>query len=196
MKHHRTPLIIISLTLGLTSLMCSMFTPAGPVEVSEAEKQATVSRLQMTVEALETQVVTPTPLPTSPIVLPTIVKQPAGSISGQLTYPAEEIPPLRIVAVKLDSGEFFATDVVKDGEYILYGLPEGTYHVMAYLQDFKNIDPGQAGGYTQFVLCGLSTACSDHSLIDVKVIANQNTPDINPGDWYAPSGSFPKDPTR
>lgn len=196
MKHHRAPLITISLMLTLTSIMCSIFTPTSPEKVTDEEKQATVSRLQLTVEAMETQASTPTPLPTSPIVLPTIVKQPAGSITGQLTYPSENIPPLRIVAVNVDSGEFFATDVVNDGAYTLYGLPAGKYHVMAYLQDYKNVDPGLAGGYTQFVVCGFSTTCQDHSLIEVTVVANQNTPDINPGDWYAPPGSFPKDPSR
>lgn len=196
MTYKSTPLIITSLILALTSVMCSIFTTANTGKVTEEEKQATVSSLQLTVESMETQVATPTPAPTSPIVLPTIAKLPAGSISGQLTYPSEAIPPLRIVAVNIDTGEFFSTEVVSDGYYSLYGLPAGKYHVLAYLIDKSGVDPNLAGGYSQFVLCGYSTACSDHTLVDVTVAVNRTTPDINPGDWYAPPGIFPKDPTQ
>ncbi len=39
-------------------------------------------------------------------------------------------------------------------------------------------------------------SCTDHTLIDVKVEADTVTSDVNPGDWYAPAGSFPTDPLK
>jgi hypothetical protein len=53
---------------------------------------------------------------------------------------------------------------------------------------------GLAGGYTQAVPCGLSVNCTDHSLIPVQVNNGVVTQNINPGDWYAPEGSFPSYP--
>jgi hypothetical protein len=56
------------------------------------------------------------------------------------------------------------------------------------------MDGSYAGGYTAMVTCGLSVGCEDHSLIDVTVESGKDTPNIAPGDWYAPDGFFPPMP--
>ncbi len=114
-----------------------------------------------------------------------------GSLSGQLTYPSEGIPALRVVAINLDTGEYFFVDTVSNqNSYQIQNLPAGIYNVLAYT------DKGVAGGYSQAVLCGLSVECTDHTLIDITIRAGQDTPNVNPQDWYAPEGEFPSDPTR
>jgi hypothetical protein len=95
------------------------------------------------------------------------------------------------VAINLDTGEYFFVETTSSqNSYQLQKLPAGTYNVLAFTEK------GVAGGYTQAVLCGLSAECTDHTLIDVTVKAGQDTPDINPQDWYAPEGAFPADPSR
>lgn len=122
--------------------------------------------------------------------LPTATGQGTGMIAGNLSYPSEWIPPLRVVA--FDSAtmavEAFVDTQENDSIYTL-PLPVGTYYVVAY-----TMDGGLAAGYTQSVLCGLTVACTDHSLVAVQVLANMSVTDIDPGDWYAPPGSFPPMP--
>ena len=133
----------------------------------------------MTVQAALTpsaDSVTPTPAP--------------GSISGTLSYPSEGIPPLRVVAFNIDGLSYrFVETLANVGTYQITGLAPGTYHVVAY-----SMDGTIAGGYTPAVACGLSVICTEHSLLDVVVLAGQDTPNIAPSDWYAPDGSFPPMP--
>ncbi|MDH5508693.1 MAG: carboxypeptidase-like regulatory domain-containing protein, partial [Anaerolineae bacterium] len=114
-----------------------------------------------------------------------------GAISGTLGYPSEAIPALRIVAFNLDSGYWYYVNTNRGASsYVIDDLPPGNYHVVAY-----TLAAGLSGGYTQYVLCGLSVNCSDHSLITVVVTGGQTTENINPIDWYAPQGSFPANPS-
>jgi hypothetical protein len=123
-----------------------------------------------------TLTVTPTPMP--------------GSISGTLSYPSEFIPELRVVAFSVGGFNYRYVETMENqGTYQITGLPPGKYHVVAYV-----VDGSLAGGYTLAVSCGLSIECADHSLIDVTVTSAQDTPDINPVDWYAPEGFFPPMP--
>lgn len=118
-----------------------------------------------------------------------------GAISGVLSYPSEMIPPLRVVALSVDTGDWYAVDTeVNQRRYAIEGLPPGTYHVVAYLQDASQTDP--SGGYSQFIPCGATADCTDHALLDVSVTAGNTTEGIDPGDWYAPAAAFPPDPTR
>jgi hypothetical protein len=189
-------IIIISMVLVSSSLMCSIFAPSGPDKVSDQDKQATIDSLQLTMSMMQSQVVTATIEPTQPLSFPTMAKQPVGSISGSLSYPSEGIPPLRIVAIKVGSDEYMATEVINNNTYKLVGLPEGKYHILAYRVSSEGVDPGLVGGYSQFVLCGQTADCTDHSLVDVDVTGGADIPNINPMDWYAPAGLFPPDPTK
>jgi len=44
------------------------------------------------------------------------------------------------------------------------------------------------------VPCGLSVDCLNHDLIDVVVEQGSVIFEVNPGDFYAPEGSFPPPP--
>ena len=113
-----------------------------------------------------------------------------GSISGSLSYPSSAIPPLRVVAFQVNGFNYRYVDTMQNQTtYQITGLAPGLYHVVAYI-----MDGSFAGGYTQMVPCGLQASCTDHTLIDVEVKSGQDTPSINPGDWYAPVGVFPPKP--
>jgi hypothetical protein len=121
----------------------------------------------------------------------TITPTPApGSISGTLSYPSEFIPPLRVAAFSVDGYNYRYVDTMQNqATYQITGLAPGKYHVVAYI-----MDGSYAGGYTYAVPCGLTFECADHSLIDVTVTAGEDTPGIDPADWYAPEGTFPPMP--
>lgn len=117
--------------------------------------------------------------------------QNTGSVSGRLGFPSEFIPPLRVVAFNLDRGTYFWVDTAQNQQYYkIEGLPTGSYVVVAYVHGSD-----MAGGYSKYVTCGLSVSCQDHGLIQVQVEAGSVVNNINPIDWYAPTGTFPPDPT-
>jgi hypothetical protein len=141
-----------------------------------------------------------TAVATAPAILPSptvsiVTATPAPgrtAIAGTLSYPSEFIPELRVVAFDIATGKTYFIDTVQNqSSYRIQDLPAGVYHVVAYL-----LDPAStlAAGYTRAVPCGLLASCSDHTLIDVVVKAGLLVENIDPGDWYAPVGSFPVRP--
>jgi hypothetical protein len=178
-------LILISGAVLASSVFCSQLTPQGgkstpmPIEgkptiMPTSEKATLPPRVETPV--IETAVET-------------------GAIAGSLNYPSEGIPPLRVVAFQVDGDSWYAVEVTQGDQFIIKDLPPGDYFVVAYLLE-KNADQGGfAGGYSNFVPCGLSVDCEDHSLIPIKVEPGKVTPGILPGDWYAPEAFFPPDPT-
>lgn len=114
-----------------------------------------------------------------------------GTITGTLGYPSDQIPPLRVYAVEVESGEFHTIDTDLNQMAYSLSVPVGTYHVFAYLLED---DPDFAGGYTEFVLCGLRADCPSHALIAVLVGPGEHLDSIDLTDWYAPPGSLPSRP--
>jgi hypothetical protein len=121
----------------------------------------------------------------------------SGSISGSLSYPAEGIPAMAVVAYAVGGGQFnyyYVLTQQGQGSYQIDNLPVGQYHIVAYTMGGGGFPVGLAGGYTQAVPCGLSVNCTDHSLIAVQVNNGQVSTGANPQDWYAPEGTFPPYP--
>jgi hypothetical protein len=120
-----------------------------------------------------------------------------GSIAGALSYPAEGLPAMAILAFHVGGGPsdyYFTATSQGQNSYQIDNLPAGNYWVVAYSLGGGGFPVGLAGGYTQFVVCGMQPACTDHALVQVVVNAGQVTGNINPQDWYAPEGTFPENP--
>lgn len=115
-----------------------------------------------------------------------------GSISGRISYPGEQIPPLRIVAFDIyNNAAHWVDTTINQQTYEITNLMPGYYTIIAYEKS-----SGLAGGYTKAVVCDLSTDCSeDHTLVVVYITPGLTATDINPTDWYAPVGTYPPDPT-
>ena len=114
-----------------------------------------------------------------------------GSIAGQLSYPSSFIPSMVVVAFEVSSQNFrYVITNENSSTYQIDGLPAGSYYVVAY----PGGDSSYPGGYSAAVPCGLDASCADHSLIPVEVKNGEVTQGINPGDFYAPSGTFPPNP--
>lgn len=210
MKRILLPMIILLLTLS------ACVTPQ--TNDIEAELRATLVavNVQSTVQAdqiasLQTQVVqptatcpvcptpkpTPTPLPPTETAAPTATVQATGSVSGRLGYPSEMVPPLRVVAFNTLTGEYYwQNTVLNQTNYRFEALPEGTYHVLAYLID----NPSRTfyAAYSKFVTCGYLESCTDHTLVAVEVKSGMETTNVDPNDWYGAdpeSIGWPLDPT-
>ena len=113
-----------------------------------------------------------------------------GTITGSLSYPSEGIPRLRVYAWDRESGQWrYVVTNQNDDTYALQ-VPAGKYIVFAYLNDGGDV----AGGYTNAVLCGLTAACTDHTLYVVTVGSGQQVSGVNVTDWYGPPGFIPKPP--
>jgi hypothetical protein len=192
--------------LALSTVMCSVFTPAAQNPNSPAQGtgvKETLAVLQSTIDFMQKQSqatayvwmteaasasggLAGTPeLPTEQIG--------KGKIEGKLTFSGDTLPPMRVVAFNVETSEYFTTEINNNGTYSLE-VPAGQYQVVAYLINKVNGSKALAGGYTQAVPCGLSVTCTDHSLITLEVKSGATVGSIDPGDWYAPPGTFPPDP--
>ena len=127
-----------------------------------------------------------------------------GTIAGKLSYPSEFLPPMRVVAFSLTDKKAYFIDTAKDQGQFSINVPAGTYYLVSYPHEGVAGDTGQAdsytrgggpfaGGYTQMVPCGLSVGCDDHTLLPITVTEGQMV-NADPGDWYAPEGTFPPMP--
>jgi hypothetical protein len=100
-----------------------------------------------------------------------------GTITGTISYPGGNPPALKVVAFNVKTMYWYWTGTVLGDTYFsLADLPPGTYHVVAYADNY------QAGGY----------ADGDHNLIDIVVKAGQ-TANIEINDW---EGNFPANPVK
>jgi hypothetical protein len=118
-----------------------------------------------------------------------------GGVSGNLMYPANGIPVLRIVASEVGTSNYYHIDTnLGQSTYELDHLPPGTYYVVAYVLPGGGFNSGLSGGYSKMVPCGLVNGCNDHTLIDVVVTSGMVTTGVDPNDYYADAGTFPPDP--
>jgi hypothetical protein len=114
-----------------------------------------------------------------------------GLITGDLSFPSEHIPALTIIATRIDNGKntYYSMQTADGQSSYALRVDPGVYQVVAYTGDF-------AGGYTEYSACGLGINCGNHALLSVQVQAGDILSDINPGDWYAPAGTFPARPDQ
>jgi hypothetical protein len=173
-------ILLIALTVVLAASACQI--------PGVSESLGTVGAFVKTGEVLVTQ------LPQMLTDVTTLQAAIPGVISGNLSYPSEFMPALRIVAFYIpgaswvEAGEVTTVEGQSEYELIITDAP-GDFYVVAY-----TLDGGLAAGYTKAVPCGLSAACTDHSLIPVHVDGGTVVENIDPTDWYAPAGAFPPMP--
>ena len=191
--------IFILTACGLMELYSDIL--GGDQLTVEEQVQATLTAvaLEKELESTSTPEVEPTPSATAET--PTSTAPSFGTLSGQLAYPSEFIPPQRVVAFDTEDLDTYFVTEVQSGSTFTLEVPPGTYYVMAYV-----INPSQVGtpqdyfaAYSQAVLCGLQVECEDHSLVPVEVQPGESVTDIDPIDWYLPPGEdagWPEDPLK
>ncbi len=112
-----------------------------------------------------------------------------GVIRGELSYPANAIPPQTVYFQDVNHSEtMYSLQTGAEWDSYENELPAGEYYVFARVMD----DPtGLGAGYTASVICGLTADCIDHSLLPVTIQEGRIIENIDVTDWYAPEGSFP-----
>lgn len=111
-----------------------------------------------------------------------------GRVEGSISYPAGGLPVMTIYFQRTDGSERYALETQEGWNRYANEIPVGEYYVFAHV----NGDTSESGGgYTQFVVCGQTASCTDHSLVPVIVREHRMTRNIDIADWYAPAGSFP-----
>jgi hypothetical protein len=187
--------------LALTALGCSL--PGRLVDNATGGAASTLQSLQSEMESILATI--PAELPGEfpgelPGALPGLppeatddgppILDVGSAITGNLSYPSEGIPPLKVVAFDMMTQAPAASLETEAGQstYSLV-VPPGVYNIVAY-----TLDGQLAGGYTMAVMCGLTVECTDHTLIPVPAANGLAADGIDPADWYAPAGSFPPAP--
>ncbi|HEX8991510.1 MAG TPA: hypothetical protein VF784_07505 [Anaerolineales bacterium] len=180
-------------------LPCLLLLSAGcgsiPTQPAATSAQATQPDIGRIVQAtLQGMTALPTAAPTA-MLTPAMPPTSGGSISGTLSYPADNLPPMYVTAYRVGTADYrYVITNAGQSTFQIDDLPPGAYHVIAYTVGGGGFPAGLAGGYTKAVPCGLATECADHSLIDIEVTAGQITTGIRPADWYVAAGTFPPFP--
>jgi len=160
--------VILLTACGLMELYSDLL--GGDQQTVEDQVQATLTAIASEKELEATNTPEVKPYPTSTVAPPTGTEPSQGTITGQIAYPSEFLPPQRVVAFDSeDFGTYFVTEV-QSGSTFTLAVPPGTYYVLAYV-----INPSQVGtppdyyaAYSQAVLCGLQAGCDDHSLVPCR----------------------------
>ena len=124
----------------------------------------------------------------------------SGVVKGTLCYPSDYIPPMTLYLKNQDSQKIYR-QITKQNQrnFSFKEIPAGKYVAFAYtldetLMDDRDNSSKASGGYTQFVPCGLSVECEDHSLIIINVKNGSATTGIQICDWYG--AQIPPEPKQ
>lgn len=125
------------------------------------------------------------------------LQQTIGTVSGELTYPSEGIPPLQLYARNLDYGFIIGQKTLQNQQRYTMTLPVGKYDIFAYPQGVTSTAK-LAGGYSTYSQCiekGKPDNCKQYGdWLTVHVGPGRNTAKINLNDWYAQPQVVPAPP--
>ncbi len=115
-----------------------------------------------------------------------------GVVTGSLSYPSEFIPAdMEVCAEDINGEKILCTNEHVRGESFTYGigyaltLPAGEYYIYAHVPNQVDMKGESYKAYfSEFVTCGLSVECSDHSPIKVVVVQGETISSVDPQDWY------------
>ena len=165
--------------IAVALLLTMSCTPATPTRGGDASARPRSS-------ASETPVTSPTSA-TSPSADPagrTAAPQAFGTIAGRLSYPSEMIPPMRIYAIDTAAPARYRVVHMPANatRYTIAGVAPGSYYVLAtpYTMDRSGV---LRVAYTRSVACGMTAACTDHSLLAVQVRPGTTTDGADLLDW-------------
>ena len=127
----------------------------------------------------------------------------AGTITGGLAFPGEDIPALTVVAVEQGSSKQYSIETKAGQRSYRLDVPQGRYIVFAVPHGPGVADePGQTplrGAYSKFSACVMNSPdkaakgeCSEHDLLTVEVAAKDVQKRIDVYDWYLPEAEKSK----
>jgi len=121
----------------------------------------------------------------------------AGSISGELAYPGEEIPALVVVAADKASGRQFSVRTAANQKTYRIEIPAGVRgSFLVFAMPVEDIpqpwgQPPLRGAYTFASRCAVATpeknlagGCKDHRVLAVEASGDAELTRIAIDDWY------------
>jgi len=126
-------------------------------------------------------------------------KSGTATIAGAVRYPSEFLPAQIVYAIDVkDSTHFYRVETPQSSSQVWYRLADvapGTYVVVAYTTQTAPGTTGFSGGFTRYVVCGMTPPCAHDpiSLVELGVAAGDYLLGIDPADW-SPAGSYPPRP--
>ncbi|MCW1967342.1 MAG: hypothetical protein KIH69_004385 [Anaerolineae bacterium] len=125
------------------------------------------------------------------------LQQSVGTVTGELTYPSEGIPPLQLYARNLDYGFVVGQKTLQNQQRYTLTLPAGNYDIFAYPQGLTGTVK-LAGGYSTYSQCiekSKPENCKQYGdWLTVNVSPGQVTAKVNLNDWYAQPQVIPAPP--
>lgn len=118
-------------------------------------------------------------IPAGPEQIPADQLTQNGYISGKICYPSQYIPEMTAYFENTTTGQITTLPIALNQNTYGIFLPPGEYTAYAWLPDFS-----LGGTYSKAVPCGLTTSCTDHSLIKFQVTSGSNINGIDICDWY------------
>jgi len=115
--------------------------------------------------------------------------KPTGAVAGRLCYPSEYLPEMTLFFQETASQEITDLAIAENQDSYFVNLLPGRYIAYAYLNSGASL----GGSYSNAVLCGLDTSCSDHSPVQFDVIPGETLSTVDICDWYA-QDEIPADP--
>jgi hypothetical protein len=189
--------VFVLSVLILVTLACSISTnnrPAPPADPpNEPDPGAVATAVAATMQAGEPAQGNPPADPGQPEQQPAQPDPPQqnqpSTIEGHVCYPSEYIPAMTVYLENILTQTAVEVPIPLNGGNFSQQVPPGEYVAYAWLPDFS-----LGGSYSQSVPCGLTVACSDHSLIEFVVAPGATVTDIEVCDWYGGPGSIPLPP--
>lgn len=105
-----------------------------------------------------------------------------ASITGKLSYPSEFMPAQRVCALNIKDDAEYCQETLQGSSTYVINAPPGDYWVYAARAEGDIVR--QRAYYSEYVVCGLSAECKDHTPITVTVTAGQ-VAEADPQDWYS-----------
>ncbi len=113
-----------------------------------------------------------------------------GQVMGLVCYPSEPpLPPMTLYFQEMASDAVTAVPHTDGTGAFSIDLPAGTYVAFAW-----RVGNEIGGSYSQAVPCGLTAACTDHSLIPFPVAGGETTSGVDICDWYGGPWDVPPPP--
>lgn len=106
-----------------------------------------------------------------------------ASITGKLSYPSEFMPAQRVCALNTKDDAEYCQETLPGTTAYVINVPPGDYWVYAARAEGEPVR--QRAYYSEYVVCGLSAECKDHTPITVAAAAGE-VAEADPQDWYSP----------
>ena len=117
--------------------------------------------------------------PITPDQIPADLLTQNGYVNGKICYPSQYIPEMTAYFENTATGKYSTLSIALNQNTYGIFLPPGSYKAYAWLPDFS-----LGGTYSKAVPCGLTTNCTDHSLIEFQVKFGTNINGVDICDWY------------